>query len=536
VIVLKKQQNGHKIVLTASATEMSGFRRNPFFAFVGSFPKGMLPLSFCRRFYPPVLKKEVAPSEKGITHYAPYGLRKVEASLIDNGGFDESDVVCVHPYYLKHFIGPKTKVVGITAMDSLGLAYVSLTYSNLLRTFGNVSSIPINTIEFQKLCHNKALSKFRPKVIVGGAGAWQVKGKKTRRFLGIDSVMIGEGDKEVPKLFRDAVEGKKISPVVYTSSPNEDEIPPIKHASIYGNVEISRGCGRHCQFCTPTMQKRRDVPMSKIIKEVEVNVNEGADMITTATEDALLYKCNDKKFIPNEDAVIGLFKKLASYDQILSIQPAHISLAPVVAAPKLIEELSNILIEKSYYKHNGKPKIAVETGIESGSSRLMAKYMKGKSLPYKPEEWREVVAQAYGILNDNDWVPLSTLIVGFPGETEDDTIKTLELIDDLRGYTSFFVPLLFVPLDKCILQNERGADLNSLTELQWEFLSRCWGYNVQIWKDTWFSFESFYRKAMQSSFAKFIVPFIGAAAYLTWFRGRPGAQYYKKFIFEASRI
>ena len=202
----------------------------------------------------------------------------------------------------------------------------------------------------------------------------------------------------------------------------------------------------------------------------------------------------------------------------------------------MIEELSNILIEKSYYEHNGKPKIAVETGIESGSSRLMAKYMRGKSLPYKPEEWREVVTQAYGILNDNDWVPLSTLIVGFPGETEKDTIQTLELIDDLKSYTSFFVPLLFVPLDKCILQYERGADLNSLTDLQWEFLSRCWRYNVQIWKDTWFSFESFYRKAMQSAFAKFIVPFIGAAAYLTWFRGRPGAQYYKRFIFEASRI
>ena len=250
-------------MLTSSATEMSGFRRNPFFSFVGSFPKGVLPLSFCRRFYPPVLKKDVAASEKGITHYAPYGLRKVEAALIDNGGFDESDVVCVHPYYLNHFVGPKTKVVGITAMDSLGLAYVSLTYSNLLRTFGDVSSIPINTIEFQKLCHNKALRKFRPKVIVGGAGAWQVKGAKTRNFLGIDSVMIGEGDKEVPKLFRNAASDKKIPPVVYTSSPNEDEIPLIKHASIYGNVEISRGCGRHCAFCTPTMQKRRDVPLEK---------------------------------------------------------------------------------------------------------------------------------------------------------------------------------------------------------------------------------------------------------------------------------
>jgi radical SAM superfamily enzyme YgiQ (UPF0313 family) len=128
------------------------------------------------------------------------------------------------------------------------------------------------------------------------------------------------------------------------------------------------------------------------------------------------------------------------------------------------------------------------------------------------------------------------LIVGFPEETEDDTIKTLELIDDLKSYVSFFVPLLFVPLDKCILQNERGADLDTLTDLQWEFLSRCWRYNVKIWRDTWFSFPSFYRKLLQSPLAKIIVPFIGASAYLTWFKRRTGAPYYKKFITEVARI
>ena len=38
-----------------------------------------------------------------------------------------------------------------------------------------------------------------------------------------------------------------------------------------------------------------------------------------------------------------------------------------------------------------KPIVTAETGIETGSVRLMRKYMAGKMLPYKPEQWREIV-------------------------------------------------------------------------------------------------------------------------------------------------
>jgi len=46
---------GVKVVLTASATEMSDFYNNPFIAFVGGFAKGPMPLWFLRKtLYPPV--------------------------------------------------------------------------------------------------------------------------------------------------------------------------------------------------------------------------------------------------------------------------------------------------------------------------------------------------------------------------------------------------------------------------------------------------------------------------------------------------
>jgi radical SAM superfamily enzyme YgiQ (UPF0313 family) len=87
-------------------------------------------------------------------------------------------------------------------------------------------------------------------------------------------------------------------------------------------------------------------------------------------------------------------------------------------------------------------------------------------------------------LNDNDWYPLATLIIGLPEEKEEDVVETLELMDDLKDYNAFYVPLFFVPLENCLLMNKKGAELDSITRIRWEFLTRCWEYNARIWGNT----------------------------------------------------
>jgi len=244
------------------------------------------------------------------------------------------------------------------------------------------------------------------------------------------------------------------------------------------------------------------------MKEVEVNVKGGDGRITLATEDIFLYGAKDNGFIPNKEAVLGLLKKVASYPGVKAVQPAHMSLAPVVYDPSMIKEASEILIERNWHGFCGKPIVTAETGIETGSVRLLRKHMAGKPLPFAPEEWGEVVCQAFGILNDNSWYPLATLIVGLPGETEDDVIKTLELIDDLSEFKAFFVPLLFVPLEKCRLENQRGAELDGLSKLRWEFLTECWEYNVRIWRSSYLEFR-IRNPLLYDAFTQFFLPLIG---------------------------
>ncbi len=46
-----------------------------------------------------------------------------------------------------------------------------------------------------------------------------------------------------------------------------EDMPAITHSAVHGEVEISKGCGRNCQFCTPTVQRKTDVPLDVILKE-----------------------------------------------------------------------------------------------------------------------------------------------------------------------------------------------------------------------------------------------------------------------------
>jgi radical SAM superfamily enzyme YgiQ (UPF0313 family) len=469
------EKPGAKVVLTASAIEMSDFYDNPFAAFIGGFTKGPLPLWFLRR----MLYPQRGQNGDGRAKFAPYGLRKVEAFLLENG-FDETEVAVVHPFNLDSFVGFDTKVVGISSMDPLGMGYVSKTYSSLVG-----GGEPINAIEFRELVTHQSIRRYKPKIIVGGFSAWQLERKKAAEKYGVDCVVIGGGEQATVETFRKAVNGDPLPQVVRVENNSESKNgPTIRHAAIHGCVEISTGCGRNCQFCTPTAKRKHDLPLERIMKEVEVTVREGNSTITLVTEDLFLYGSRNKRFIPNKEAVVKLVKKVASHPGVKTLQPTHTSLAPVVHDPGMVREVAEILMEHHSYSYRNKPIVTSEVGLETGSVRLMRKYMAGKMLPFTPEEWREVASQAFGVMNDNSWYPLATLIIGLPDETEEDVTETLELMDNLEDCYAFYVPLLFVPLENCVLMDKRGAELDSLSKRRWELLTRCWEYNFRIWRDS----------------------------------------------------
>jgi radical SAM superfamily enzyme YgiQ (UPF0313 family) len=459
---MSRFRDGVPIVLTADRTLMSEYGGGIFMGFSACVPKGLIP----DRLYFSLFCPPVKVNEDGSVEVAPCGTRKVEATLLDHG-FRREDVIVAHPEHLDKVVGPCTKVLGVTENDPLGIGPATSTFTGI---FGGEAYM---AIKFRDLLNDPSVKKFKPKVIVGGPGAWQLEDGETRKKLGINCVVIGEGERVVPSIFENALNGEELPGVVYGEVVSVEEIPVIKGATIDGIVEIARGCGRGCDFCVPTMQRYRCLPISHILKEVEVNVKAGRQPILHA-EDVLRYDA--KGIAVNGDAVIKLFRSVKEYPGVKGVSVSHFALASVASAPDVIEEISNILeVDENHW-------LGVQTGIETGSPELIRRHMLGKCKPFRPEDWPQTVYNAFEILARNYWVPCATLILGLPGETEKDVEYTISLIEKLRPFKSLIVPLFFVAMGG-LKGKAQSFKVEDMTIKHTMLLLECWEHNLK-WAPT----------------------------------------------------
>jgi len=448
---------GYKIVLTADRTLMSKYQGGIFLGFSACVPKGLIPdFVYFSLFCP-----SIEAYENGAAVFAPCGTRKIESALL-NYGFKREDIIVAHPEHLDKTIGSNTKVLGITENDPLGMGPATTTFTQLF------SGEAYMAIKFKELLNHPLIKKFKPKIIVGGQGAWQLENEVLMKKLGIDCVVIGEGEKVVGELFEKAINGERLPSIVYGDVVLEDEIPTIKNPTIHGIVEVARGCGRGCAFCIPTLQRFRCIPIKRILEEVKINLKAGEQPLLHA-EDILRYKAKGLKI--NKEAVIKLFKTVKNYPGVKSVSISHFALSSVASAPDLVEEISRILklSEESLW-------LSGQTGIETGSPRIIKDHMAGKCKPFKPEDWPNVVINAFEILSKNNWVPASTLVLGLPGEQEKDIDLTIELVKNLRKFKSLIVPLFFVSAGT--LKNKgKSFMLEDLTIKHSELIIKCWEHN-----------------------------------------------------------
>jgi len=471
------------IVLTTDKTLMSNHHHKEFLGFGTSAPPNWLPEWLFRFLFFPKIKRV-----NGLPIEAPYGLRKIEAKLIDSG----FDVKIVYPDHIDRF---NPKIIGISVMDPFGWGPSSTTFAGILKT-GEPYLAKYFRLLFESNSYKKAKKK-GAKTIVGGPGVWQFK--LNQRFMdkyGIDCVIDGEGEHEKAlKIFADALKGKELPRFVELKArecPTLNEISEIKNPSVNGLIEIGRGCPRGCKFCSVTLRPLRWYSYGKIEKELRVNVNAGITSGCIHAEDVLLY--GQKGIVPNEEKVLKLNKLAKKYYKTLSW--SHASFAAVVAKPKLIEKCSEIICDESQSWWGA------EMGIETGSVKLAKKIMPAKAKPFKAEEWPEVVVQGAGIMKDNHLIPACTLVTGLPEETDNDVIKSIELMDELKDFPSLIVPLFFVPMGR--LKEKNWFKKEQMSDLQKELMIKCLQHDIHWAKEIGKIYFNVFIKPLYFLFIKLI--------------------------------
>ncbi|MFQ6060930.1 MAG: B12-binding domain-containing radical SAM protein, partial [Thermoplasmata archaeon] len=303
-------------------------------------------------------------------------------------------------------------------------------------------------------------------------GYWQLATDEKLDRFGIDYLVEGEAEISAPKLFHSLLEdhpGQKR--MVRDRFPEADEIPPILGPTNCSLVEITRGCGRGCKFCAPTTAgKLRSLPLEKIVHDVKIHADMGYKKVTFQSDDCLRY--GSRSLEADKDMLMNLYDECFSTG-IKELFITHASLVTFADQPEVIEALTKKL------RSHGIKYYGCQPGLETGSYRLIDRYMKGKASPRDPEEWGSTVIEAMKVMKKHKWYPVCTLISGLPEEEVEDIRMTIDLIKKLEGFPALYIPLFFVPMAMTSLRDREAFIAEKMTTAHWDLMLTCWDHNLK---------------------------------------------------------
>jgi tRNA-2-methylthio-N6-dimethylallyladenosine synthase len=186
-------------------------------------------------------------------------------------------------------------------------------------------------------------------------------------------------------------------------------------------VSIMQGCNMHCTFCIvpQTRGAERSRSIDEIVSEVRDLVSRGVKEITLLGQIVNLYGRHEFPKIDNKSPFVQLLEAVHAVDGLERLR--FTSPHPIGFRDDLIDAISHL------------PKLAehVHLPLQSGSNKIL----KAMHRAYTAEKYVDLVRRIrrarYGIAITTD------IIVGFPGETENDYQQTRELAEQIQFDNAF---------------------------------------------------------------------------------------------------
>ncbi|OAA31325.1 (dimethylallyl)adenosine tRNA methylthiotransferase [Kosmotoga arenicorallina S304] len=266
---------------------------------------------------------------------------------------------------------------------------------------------------YGKLGRLKALKKKNRALIVGVAGC--VAEKEKEKLLDRDEVNFVMGTRSIAKIaefLERAAKGEKFLDM----SDHLDKInwsTPRHHTSNHHAwVTIIYGCNKFCSYCIVpyTRGREKSRPMDDILKEVKILAEKGYREITYLGQNVDSYG-KDRKDGSSLAALIRKTLEIPKIERIwyLTSYPKDFS-----------DELIGVIASSDRVSRS------IHLPVQSGSNKILKAMNRG----YSKEEFLTLIERIRTEIPD---ASISTdIIVGFPGETEEDYLETKELIETVR--------------------------------------------------------------------------------------------------------
>jgi len=187
-------------------------------------------------------------------------------------------------------------------------------------------------------------------------------------------------------------------------------------------VSIMQGCNMHCTFCIVpyTRGQERSRPIHEIINEVRSLVGRGVKEVTLLGQIVNLYGRHEFRILDGKSPFVQLLEAVHQIDGLERIR--FTSPHPIGFRQDSIEAFGRL------------PKLAehIHLRLQSASDRIL----KAMHRTYTAETYAKLVDRIRLV---SPRIALTTdIIVGFPGETDDDYAKTRDLVDRI-GFDNAFI-------------------------------------------------------------------------------------------------
>lgn len=286
---------------------------------------------------------------------------------------------------------------------------------------------------FSLLGHLRDNKKLHPDLLIGVAGcvAQQEGEQLYKRMPHVDFLVGTQQFYQLPEIIHRLRSGQTARETA-TELDRSFSIPPFQQlltqqepSTAHGEglkrfVTIMQGCNNYCSYCVVPYTRGREIsrPVTDIIEEVEILVDQGVKEVTLLGQNVNSYGLTNSV----ADTPVSFAQLLRRVAAVKGLRRLRFT----TSNPKdLSEELMRCFAElDNLCPHFHLP-------VQSGSNRILhlmnRKYTRG--------DYLQKVAT---LLTYNPNIALATdMIIGFPGETDDDFQQTMELLQTVRYHSSF---------------------------------------------------------------------------------------------------